>query len=76
MSATPSTSTAYSMVAVSPLGCSGRYAGTMLPAVRSSNRPPGRAPVISDGTTRESEQVMNSASGDCPAANAARSARW
>jgi hypothetical protein len=41
----------------------------MLPAFRSSNISPGRAPVIRAGITRESEQVMNNASGNCPTAS-------
>ena len=69
MSATPSTSTAYSMVAASRWAARRRTGGTMLPAVRSSKSSPGRAPVIRAGTTRESEQVMNRTCGDWPSAS-------
>lgn len=68
------------MVAVSPVGGWQAYGGTMLPAVRSSKSSPGRAPVISAGTTRESEQVMKRTCGDWPWASRAnssgRSADW
>ncbi len=57
------------MVAASPEAPGRPYGGTILPALRSSNISPGRAPVMSAGMTRESEQVMNNASGYCPSAS-------
>src|SRR5262252_6431769 len=60
----PSTETAYSTVAPSPPPAAPE-GGMMLPALRSRNRSPGSVDVIRFGFTRESEQVMNSASGLC-----------
>ena len=50
------------------LACEGsQAAGTLFPTLRTMKSSPGPAFVIRFGTTRESEQVMNSASGRCPA---------
>ncbi len=45
------------------------------PAVRSSNSSPGRAPVISEGMTCASEQVMNIAWGEAPSLRVAACSR-
>jgi hypothetical protein len=63
-----STSTAYSIVAVTP-STSWLVTGTTLPALRVMNRSPGPVPRNRSGTTRESEQVMNSHSGACISAS-------
>jgi hypothetical protein len=60
---TPRISVAYSIAAASAFSRPLRYGGMTFPAVRSSNRSPGPAPVIRDGTTRASEQEMNIACG-------------
>src|SRR5580658_5989699 len=58
------TSTAYSMVAVTP-STSLPLTGTTLPMLRERNRSPGPGWRIRSGTMRESEQVMKSHSGAC-----------
>ena len=62
---TLSTSTEYSMVAVTP-STSWLVMGTTLPMLREINKSPGSVPRIRSGTTRESAQVMNSHAGVWP----------
>src|SRR5262249_28667646 len=51
--------------------------GMMLPALRSKKRSPGSVDVIKFGLMRESEQVMNRASGDCCfRASCSKFSRW
>ena len=61
-SVTRNAATAYSTDADTPPG-SGPYDGTMLPALRITNRSPGSRCVTSSGTSRLSEHEMNSARG-------------
>ena len=61
MSPTPSTATAYSTEALTRRAAA--VAGTMLPALRITKSSPGSRWVSSSGTTRLSEQAMNSALG-------------
>src|SRR5471032_1922490 len=63
-SVTPSAATAYSTVAVTPPG-SGPKEGTMLPALRMTNKSPGSRCVTSSGTMRLFEQEMNNVVGSC-----------
>jgi len=60
--ATPSTDTAYSIVAVTP-PIVPPYAGTRLPTCRLMNSSPGTVFVNRFGSSRESAQVMNSTAG-------------
>jgi len=68
MSRTSRCSTAYSTDAATPVPSRGfsEYGGTKFPMFRTMKRSPGSPCVIVTGSTRASEQVRNSASGNCP----------
>ena len=62
MSRTPRATTAYSIAEETPPTTS-EAGGTMLPALRQTNRSPGPAWVMCSGEPRESAQAMISALG-------------
>jgi hypothetical protein len=75
MSRTPSAITAYSTVEVTPPFWVAN-GGTMLPALRHTNRSPGPACMICSGTTRESAHEIISALGLCPSGQSGIEALW
>src|SRR4030067_926339 len=78
MSRTCRCRTAYSMAAAIPVPSRGfsEYGGRKFPLFLKMKRSPGFVWVITVGITRESQQVMNRASGDCPCSASLRKRSW